>query len=47
MNAALDRAADPRELVDYTYVQLQELLAEVRLRRGGDRSQLRAGRNCG
>jgi phage shock protein A len=30
MNAALDRAADPRELVDYTYVQLQELLAEVR-----------------
>lgn len=31
MNAALDRAADPRELVDYTYVQLQELLAEVRL----------------
>jgi len=31
MNAALDRAEDPRELVDYTYVQLQELLAEVRL----------------
>jgi len=31
LNAALDRAADPRELVDYTYVQLQELLAEVRL----------------
>jgi len=30
MNAALDRAADPRELVDYTYVQLQELLAEIR-----------------
>jgi len=30
MNAALDRAADPRELVDYTYIQLQELLAEVR-----------------
>ena len=29
MNAVLDRAADPRELVDYTYVQLQELLAEV------------------
>ncbi len=30
MNAALDRATDPRELVDYSYVQLQELLAEVR-----------------
>lgn len=30
MNAVLDRAADPREMVDYTYVQLQELLAEVR-----------------
>jgi len=30
MNAALDRAGDPRELVDYTYVQLQELLSEVR-----------------
>ena len=30
MNAVLDRAADPRELVDYSYVQLQELLAEVR-----------------
>jgi phage shock protein A len=30
MNAALDRAEDPREQVDYTYVQLQELLAEVR-----------------
>jgi phage shock protein A len=29
MNAVLDRAADPRELVDYSYVQLQELLAEV------------------
>ena len=30
MNAALDRATDPRELVDYSYVQLQELLSEVR-----------------
>jgi len=30
MNAVLDRATDPRELVDYSYVQLQELLAEVR-----------------
>jgi phage shock protein A len=30
MNAVLDRAADPRELVDYSYIQLQELLAEVR-----------------
>ncbi len=29
MNAVLDRAADPREMVDYSYVQLQELLAEV------------------
>jgi len=40
MNAVLDRAADPRELVDYSYVQLQELLAEVR--RG--RAQIAAGR---
>lgn len=30
MNAALDRATDPREMVDYSYTQLQELLAEVR-----------------
>jgi len=30
MNAVLDRAADPRELVDYSYIQLQELAAEVR-----------------
>ena len=30
MNAVLDRAADPAELADYSYVQLQELLAEVR-----------------
>jgi len=30
LNAVLDRAADPGELVDYSYVQLQELLAEVR-----------------
>ena len=30
MNAVLDRAADPRELVDYSYVQLQELAAEIR-----------------
>ena len=30
MNAVLDRAADPGELVDYSYVQMQELLAEVR-----------------
>ena len=30
INAVLDRAADPRELVDYSYVQLQELLGEVR-----------------
>jgi phage shock protein A len=30
MNAVLDRATDPRELADYSYVQLQELLAEVR-----------------
>jgi hypothetical protein len=30
MNAVLDRAADPREMVDYSYVQLQELLSEVR-----------------
>ena len=29
MNAVLDRAADPRELVDYSYAQLLELLAEV------------------
>ncbi len=30
MNAVLDRASDPREMVDYSYVQLQELMAEVR-----------------
>ena len=30
MNAALDRATDPREMLDYTYLQLQDLLAEVR-----------------
>ncbi len=30
MNAVLDRTADPREMVDYSYVQLQDLLAEVR-----------------
>jgi len=30
MNAVLDRATDPRELVDYSYIQLQELLAEIR-----------------
>ncbi len=30
MNAVLDRAADPGEMVDYSYAQLQELLAEVR-----------------
>ena len=29
MNAVLDRAEDPREMVDYSYAQLQELLAEV------------------
>lgn len=30
MNAALDRATDPREMLDYSYTQLQDLLAEVR-----------------
>jgi phage shock protein A len=30
MNAVLDRAADPRELADYSYAQLRELLAEVK-----------------
>jgi phage shock protein A len=30
MNAVLDRAADPLEMVDYSYLQLQDLLAEVR-----------------
>jgi phage shock protein A len=29
MNAVLDRASDPRELADYTYAQLRDLLAEV------------------
>jgi phage shock protein A len=29
MNAVLDRAADPRELADYSYIQLRDLLAEV------------------
>ena len=46
MNAVLDRAADPRELVDYSYVQLQELLAEVRrgtagIAAGRERAELR------
>jgi phage shock protein A len=48
MNAALDRAADPRELVDYSYVQLQDLLAEVRggtaeIAAARERAELRAG----
>jgi phage shock protein A len=29
MNAVLDRVADPRELADYSYAQLRDLLAEV------------------
>ena len=29
MNAVLDRVANPRELADYSYTQLRELLAEV------------------
>jgi phage shock protein A len=29
LNAALERATDPREMVDYSYVQLRELLSEV------------------
>ena len=29
MNAVLDRVSDPRELADYTYTQLRDLLAEV------------------
>jgi len=48
MNAALDRAADPRELADYSYVQLQDLLAEVRrgaaeIAAARRRAELRAG----
>ena len=48
MNAALDRAADPRELVDYSYVQLQDLLAEVcrgtaEIAAARRRAELRAG----
>jgi len=48
MNAALDRAADPRELVDYSYLQLQDLLAEVRrgtaeIAAARSRAELRAG----
>ena len=30
MNAVLDRVCDPRELADYSYVELQDLLTEVR-----------------
>ena len=30
MNAVLDRATDPREMLDYSYSQLRDLLAEVR-----------------
>ena len=29
MNAVLDRVSDPRELADYSYVELRDLLAEV------------------
>ncbi len=29
MNAVLDRASDPRELADYSYAQLRDLLAEI------------------
>ena len=29
MNAVLDRVSDPRELADYSYVELQDLLTEV------------------
>jgi phage shock protein A len=30
MNAALDRATDPREMLDYSYVQMQDLLTDMR-----------------
>jgi hypothetical protein len=46
MNAALDRAADPRELVDYSYVQLQDLLAEVR-RGAAEIDAAGDGQSCG
>ena len=29
MNAVLNRVSDPRELADYSYVELQDLLTEV------------------
>jgi hypothetical protein len=29
MNAVLDRVSDPRELADYSYVELQDVLTEV------------------
>jgi phage shock protein A len=40
MNAVLDRASDPRELADYTYAQLRDLLAQVH----HDTARVAAGR---
>ena len=40
INAVLDRASDPRELADYTYTQLRDLLAEVHR----SRARVAAGR---
>jgi len=46
MNAVLDRVSDPRELADYTYTQLRDLLAEVhrsmaRVAAGREHAELR------
>jgi len=45
VNAALDRACDPGELADYSYIQLQDLLAEVH--RGAGHSRPRTCRTEG
>jgi phage shock protein A len=47
INAVLDRASDPRELADYSYTQLRDLLAEVhrstaRVAAGREHAELRA-----
>ena len=48
MNAVLDRACDPRELADYSYVELQDLLTEVhrgvaQVAAGRERAERRVG----
>jgi phage shock protein A len=46
MNAVLDRAADPREMVDYSYVQLRNCWPRCAAARQGSPPPA-DGRNCG